>query len=163
VSPRNTPKQKSTNRYDTEEKRTQKDKFTPAQIFAALKASGGVNSAAARMLRCSPSTIANYVARFPEIAEAKKEIEQRYLDVAETIVVKRMTSPNSPAQQLRAAIYYLQRKGTSRGYGKSRRTTCISNIDLEGKRLVDLSRLSAEEQAMLKRLLDKATIEPDTP
>ena len=115
------------------------------------------------MLRCSPSTIANYVVRFPEIAEAKKGIEQRHLDVAETIIVKRMTSPNNLAQQLRAAIYYLQTKGASRGYGRGRLTTHKSDPHPESKRVLDFSRLSNVEQETFKYLLEKATIRSATP
>lgn len=134
-------------------KRTSKDRFTPAQIIAALEASGGIRLAAARMLRCSPSTIANYIDRYPDIAEACHAIEDEHLDIAETVVLKSMARDDKPAVQLKAATHYLKSKGRERGYGggsgiRAKKTRCT----------YDLSRLSSDELSVLQRLLKKAEI-----
>lgn len=138
-------------------KQTPKDKFTPAQVIAALEASGGINVAAARMLRCSPSTITNYVARYPEIAQAKKEIEFERLDLAETIVIKRMMSEANLSLQLRAAMFYLKKKGADRGYGAH------TTYDVLQHPRYDFSQLSGEEFKTLDQLLAKAKKAPPEP
>lgn len=109
------------------------------------------------MLRCSPSTITNYVARYPEIAQAKKEIEFERLDLAETIVIKRMMSEANLSLQLRAAIFYLKRKGADRGYGAH------TTYDVLQDPRYDFSQLSEEEFKTLDQLLAKAKKAPPEP
>jgi hypothetical protein len=133
-------------------KRRAKDRFTPAQVIAALQAGGGIRLAAARMLRCSPSTIANYIDRYPDIAEACREIEHEHLDIAETVVLKNMARDDNPRLQLKAAIFYLKNRGKDLGYGggkpRAREACCI----------FDFSRLSNDELTTLQELLKKAEI-----
>lgn len=150
-------KQKRRSASRLSEKRAPKDKFTPAQVIAALSASGGINIAAARMLKCAPSTIANYVARYPEIAQAKKEIEFERLDLAETIVIKRMMSEANLSLQLRAAMFYLKKKGVDRGYGVH------TTYDVLQDPRYDFSQLSEEEFKTLDQLLAKAKKAPPEP
>lgn len=127
---------------------TPQDKFSPNKIIEALKASAGINLRAARMLRCSPSTIANYVDRYPEIAEAKSEIEAEILSIAETVLLKHMKSDERPALQLSAAKYYLRTRGRSRGYGG------VNATNIED--LLDFSKLTPGEANILRILLKKA-------
>lgn len=134
-------------------KRTPKDRFTPGQIIAALEASGGIRLGAARMLRCSPSTIANYIDRYPDIAEACREIEHAHLDIAETVVLKCMARDDKPALQLKAAMHYLKTKGKELGYGSSR-----STHSKKDSCRYDFSRLSSDELIILEKLLKKAEI-----
>lgn len=128
------------------------ERFTPQQVIAALEASGGVNLAAAKMLGCAPSTIANYLARYPEIADAKVEIEFEKLDIAETVVVRRMLSDANPVLQLRAAMFYLTRRGAARGYSKGRGASA-TKFRIEES--IDASALSPEERQTFEELLAK--------
>ena len=85
--------------------------FTVEQVIEALKKSAGYVSGAATKLQCSTQTIYNYIAEHPEIADARKDIEERNLDAAE------ITLQGLIAQQnLAATIFYLKTKGKNRGY-----------------------------------------------
>lgn len=101
------------------------------------------------MLRCSPSTITNYVDRYADIAEACLEIEHTNRDIAETILLKTMARDDKPRLQFKAATYYLKnRQRFGRGNGKPKEARCR----------FDFSRLSNDELNTLQRLLKKAEI-----
>jgi hypothetical protein len=93
-----------------------KERFTAEQIIAALKACGGIHLAAAQQLRCSPSTIANYASRYPEIAESCSEIVEVQLDFAESNLMRMIKGEANSAQQLTAIMFYLRTKAKGRGY-----------------------------------------------
>lgn len=126
--------------------------FKPSAIIAALEASAGILSAAARIACCSRSTIRRYIDRYPEIALALAEIEDSRADIAETIIVRQMSDSSNPALQLKAAEFYLRTKGKKRGYTFSQEITGKDGGPIETARAVtlDLSGLSAEELAMLE-------------
>ena len=86
-------------------------KFTVAKIEEALRRAGGIRSAAAQMLECSPGTIRNYIDRHPELAKAEAEILDVNLDLAESKLLKAIESGN-----MTAIIFYLKCKGKDRGY-----------------------------------------------
>lgn len=133
----------------TRNRRRQKSKFSPELVISALRNSGGIKLGAARMLGCSPSTVANYIDRFPEVAAASKEIINEGLDIAESVILRVMRRDDNPRLQFRAAIFYLRTQGASRGYGRARG-------DKHTAAAYDYSLLDPEERALLKRLLDKA-------
>lgn len=131
--------------------RRKKTKFSSEQVISALRNSAGVKLSAARMLGCSPSTVANYIDRFPEVAAASKEIIDEGLDIAESVILRGMKRDDNPRLQFRAAITYLRAHGASRGYGRARGHK-------QPAARYDYSRLEPEERALLKKLLDKALI-----
>lgn len=101
--------------------------FTPDQIIAALAASGGINLGAAMKLGCSPSTIGNYIAKYPEIATALEEITSNTLDLAETQLIAKIGEGN-----MTAIIFYLKTKGKARGYIERVEQTGKDGADLPG-------------------------------
>lgn len=137
-------------------KRAAWSRFKPEQIVAALRASGGIRLVAARMLKCSPSSISNYIDRFPEINDALADICSENLDIAESILLKSMACDDKPGLQLQAAKYYLRKRGSSRGYGPASRTLVKKNSASK----YDVARLSSEEQQLLNSLLSKAYVGP---
>jgi len=109
------------------------------------------------MLKCSPSSISNYIDRFPEIQEALADICAEKLDIAESILLKTMGNEHSPALQLQAAKFYLGKLGTKRGYGLAP----AKPFAAKNSSNYDLSRLSAEEREVLLTLINKAYVGPD--
>jgi hypothetical protein len=126
-------------------------KFSPEQIVSALRASGGIRLAAAKMLKSSPSTISNYIDRFPEIREALADICAEKLDIAESILLKAMANNHNPALQFQAAKYYLGKLGADRGYGPAHTKPRVD----EHPPRYDVSRLTADESELLLTLINK--------
>jgi hypothetical protein len=61
-----------------------KQRFTPAQVIAALKKSKGMVYLAAKRLECDPDTILNYCRRYPSVERAKQSQRGEMVDLAET-------------------------------------------------------------------------------
>lgn len=99
-----------------DQRRQPNDKFTPAQVIAALEMSAGIHMGAAQKLKCARSTIGYYVKRYPEVKEALDNILEERLDLAEGVIVKRMTDESNPTQQVSCAQFLLRFKGQERGY-----------------------------------------------
>jgi hypothetical protein len=112
-------------------------KFAPEEVAEALRAAAGIYSAAASLLRCSPTTVKNYVARYKSLQKVKEEIEQTTLDLAETKLVKALQDGN-----LTAVIFYLKCKGKARGFTER---TEVTGPDGAAVALVDVTTLSDEE------------------
>lgn len=82
-------------------------------------------------LKCSRSTIDNYVQRYPEVQEALNEIIESHLDIAESKLLKRMRDDSNPAVQMTGLKFFLQTKGSSRGYGSLPRTLKLQVPEVE--------------------------------
>lgn len=95
--------------------RQKKPRMSLAQIEAALRACGGVYSAAAQKLGCVPNTVRNYVNRTPKLQKAIREIAERNVDLAESALMMVMRNPSHP-KHVTAVIFYLKTKGRHRGY-----------------------------------------------
>jgi len=87
------------------------ERFTVEQVKAALEAGAGIYSQAAQLLKCAPNTVKNYVERYPELATACDEIVDINLDMAESMLLKKMSEGN-----LTALIFFLKCKGKHRGW-----------------------------------------------
>ena len=87
------------------------DKFTIAQVIAALDAAGGIKTTAAQKLGCDPSTVHGYINRYWEIGDALTRITESKLDLAEAKLLKHIKNGN-----LTAIIFYLKTQGKARGY-----------------------------------------------
>jgi len=90
--------------------RTQR--FKVAQIEEALRKGLGVYVAAAKILRCSPNTVKNYVNRNPKLQRLRDELVEETIDRAEITLLTAIQNGN-----LQAATFYLRTKGRHRGYG----------------------------------------------
>ena len=88
-----------------------KKRYTVKQVEAALRATAGIQSAAAAALGCSPSTVHNYVKRFKTLQKVIPEIKEEILDLAEGRLITQIKKGN-----MRAIIFYLRTQGRSRGY-----------------------------------------------
>ena len=88
-------------------------KFTVTQICQALDSTRGMITLAADRLRCSPSTIYNYIDRHPRIQELIDAHNERMVDKAEYNLTDKIEEGD-----LGAIKYVLSTKGKKRGYGE---------------------------------------------
>jgi hypothetical protein len=116
------------------------ERFTVEQVETALRASAGIRSAAARMLGCAPSTIANYLDRHPALREVEAEILDQNLDLAETKLLTAIRDGN-----LTAVIFFLKTKGKLRGYTERAEVTGADGGP------IDVTKLSDEELERIAR------------
>lgn len=110
-------------------------KFKVARVAEALRQGGGIYTAAASILKCSPNTVKNYVERNANLQQVKAEVEDMTLDLAETKLIMAIRDGN-----MNAVTFYLRTKGRARGYG--------DKLELAGKvktATIDLSTASDEQ------------------
>jgi hypothetical protein len=88
-----------------------KKKIPIAAISEALEAAGGWMSQAAKMLKVSPATITRAVQGSKRLQEQLDSIKTRYLDIAETELLKKVKNGD-----LGAICFYLKCQGKDRGY-----------------------------------------------
>lgn len=86
-------------------------RFTKQQIAEALEKAAGFQTVAAQILKCDRMTIANYLKRYPELAEIHTNVVDTFLDKAELKLQGQIEKGN-----MAAIIFYLKTKGKTRGY-----------------------------------------------
>jgi len=111
-----------------------KDKYTVEQVKDALDKSGGFLSVAAESLGCTRKTIYNYLDRYPELKEVCEDIRERYLDIGENELMKKVKKGATPE-----LIFFLKTRGKGRGYVEKQELDISSgnepikiNINLDG-------------------------------
>ena len=105
-------------------------RFSAQQVIDALTATAGIKSAAAKRLGCHVNTVENYIARYPTVAAAATQARSGIIDIAESILVRRLN-----AGEWDAAKFVLTTLGKDRGYGQS--VDVNLTIDEMVKRIVD--------------------------
>src|SRR6056297_2049426 len=85
--------------------------LTIDQIETALIKSGGFVSQTAKMLNVSGSNIYDRIKRSEYLQKRKREIDEKYLDLAESKLMSQINEEN-----LGAICFYLKCKGKGRGY-----------------------------------------------
>lgn len=134
--------------------------FTVAQVITALEMSGGINLGAAQKLNCAPNTIAGYIKRHPEIADAVAQIVENNLDLSETQLIKAIADGSE-----RSVHFYLRTKGKHRGYTEGREISGPGGKPLQTQPVapigLDLSKFSTDELEQFEALCAKAAVEAD--
>ena len=124
-------------------------RFTQAQVIAALKATKGMLTVAARRLQCSPQTVQNYLDRYPAVAEARRLEREAFLDIGELALMKKVQDGD-----IAAICFLLKTQGKARGYVERSELTGADGSPIE---VEDVTRLSNEERATrVNRLLTLA-------
>lgn len=118
------------------------DRYTTAQVIEALKATRGIQAAAARRLGCNRMTIANYIERYATVRQAYEEQREVLLDVAEGQLVKKVEAGDDAA-----VMFVLRTIGRHRGYGETSRSLNL-NVTPD-----ELAKMSDEELATLEQRL----------
>jgi predicted transcriptional regulator len=87
--------------------------YSPAEVSEALRASGGLVTDAADALGCSRPTIYAYLKKYPEVAQAKEDSEEKNLDIAESKLMEAVKN-----REAWAICFFLKCKGKKRGYSE---------------------------------------------
>tara|TARA_R110002020_G_scaffold130044_1_gene291051 strand:+ start:1430 stop:1786 length:357 start_codon:yes stop_codon:yes gene_type:complete len=111
-----------------------KERFTVNQMKEALEKAGGFLSVAAEMLGCTRKTIYNYLDRYSELKEVCEDIREKYLDLGENELIKKIKKGSTPE-----LIFFLKTRGKHRGYVEKQELDISSgnepikiNINLDG-------------------------------
>ncbi len=94
------------------------EKYTVEDMALALDACNGFVSVAARSLKCSPKTVRNYLAKYEELQAVREEARERWKDVAESQLMRKVRDGN-----LTAVIFTLKCIAKDRGYVERTETT----------------------------------------
>jgi hypothetical protein len=85
-------------------------------VADALRASAGIPSGAAQILEaayghCTPTTVRNYIRRYPRLQKVVEETVELNLDLAESQLIKSIRDSFMPS-----VFFYLKMRGQQRGY-----------------------------------------------
>jgi len=98
-------------------------KYTVRQVAAALRASAGLRSQAAKKLGCVPSTIANYISRHKALEKVEAEALEATLDLAEDRLIQNIREGKEAS-----IFFYLKCKGKMRGYVEKDRVITLETL-----------------------------------
>jgi hypothetical protein len=118
------------------------EKFMPDQIVKAIEKSKGLLTGAARILKCSRTTVYGYMEQYPEVKEACKEANETTKDFAENKLIDAMDANN-----ITAIIFYLKTKARDRGY--------VEKQEVEHSMTFDMAEWKKQRAERLKRVKDK--------
>jgi hypothetical protein len=85
--------------------------WTTADMADAIRETAGIKTAAARRLGCHVMTIDRYIERYPTVAAAYTEARAGIVDMAESVLVRRLN-----AGEWDAAKFVLTTLGRDRGW-----------------------------------------------
>lgn len=102
----------------------QQEHYTPEEVVAALVKTQGVISAAARELNCSQTTVRTYMAKYPEVMQARKDEKERRgdnLEVTLFTLALGQRDPKNPTKYIKephvaALLFALKTQYKDRGY-----------------------------------------------
>jgi hypothetical protein len=123
-----------------------KNRYTAAQVIAALQATRGMVYLAARHLGCDPETVMNYCRRYPTVEQAKHDARGELLDVAEVKLWQAVQ-----AGEHWAITFALRTVGRERGYGET--LALHLTIERAAARVAGQFGLTVEEVLSEARLL----------
>jgi len=130
-------------------KRLNREQLSVETVCEALKQAGGNASAAARILKVTRQTIVNYEKRHPEVAAARKEAREVFIDMAEAKLVKLVNDEHPPA-----VFFVLRTLGKDRGYAERKEVTGSDGGPIEvantGNVLSKLEQLVLEAESKAK-------------
>jgi hypothetical protein len=93
------------------------DKYSAQQMIAALTATKGMITLAAKQMGCAPNTVRSYIAKYPTVAEAQKQAHDEMGDAAELkLYNKAMGTKINPDGDTTALIFLLKTQYKKRGY-----------------------------------------------
>ena len=123
-----------------------KQRYTAAEVSAALQASKGMVTIAARHLQCDVDTVLNYCKRYPTVEAAKRHARDEVLDEAELRLYAAIRR-----DEAWAIAFYLKTVGRTRGYGE--RLDLHVSIQAAAARVAQEFGLTAEAVLQEARLL----------
>jgi hypothetical protein len=129
--------------------------LTMERIVEALRASGGSIAASARQLGVARQSLYSRMLVEPAIREAREEIREEALDIAESELLKAVKRGESWA-----VTFFLRAMGKHRGYGRD-----AAPVERQAEQETqpgefDLSRLTITELEQLESIMTKAESDP---
>jgi predicted transcriptional regulator len=103
---------------------------TIEQCAEALRKSGGFASGAAKMLGISEGALSQRIKKSEKLRQVKTEIEEFYLDLAETKLIAKIRN-----EDLGAICFYLKCKGKQRGYVERQEITGANGSPITAKNI----------------------------
>jgi hypothetical protein len=100
-----------------------KEKFTVEQVEAALRASKGLVSTAARALGCDPETVRRYIKRYRRLEKIRDEERATLVDTAESVLEECVIDKQGWAVSL-----VLKTLGKDRGYTERIETLDVTKL-----------------------------------
>lgn len=88
-----------------------KPAYTVTDMAEAIRETAGIKTAAARRIGCSVGTVNNYIERYPTVAAAYEQARAGIVDMAESVLVRRLN-----AGEWDAAKFVLTTLGKDRGW-----------------------------------------------
>jgi hypothetical protein len=85
--------------------------FRASDFISAIPGTGGIITKVAAKVGCSWHTAAKYINNYPTVAKAYQDECEKVLDMAESVVIKKITEEDE-----QTAKWYLTMKGGDRGY-----------------------------------------------
>jgi hypothetical protein len=104
-------------------------RHTLTQVESALRRADGQLSQAARLLGLSRQAIHDRVNRTPHLSHVMSEIQLSLLDQAEGVIAAALRKNDA-----KTAMWFLERHGQSRGYGKTPKVTTTKSAWSKEKR-----------------------------
>ena len=113
-----------------------KERYTVAEVIAALQAARGMKAHAARRLGCHVDTISNYAKRHPTVAQAIVQAREEMLDTAEVALFDAVERGEAWA-----VCFLLKCRGTKRGYIEK---VSLSDLDAHLDNTDEVARIWAD-------------------
>jgi hypothetical protein len=126
-------------------------RYTKDQIATALTRTKGMITLAAQSLGCDPTTVRNYLARYPELQTVLSDERERMTDMTELKLYEAIQNREGWAITL-----YLKTQGKSRGYVERQELTGANGGPIATTTQPDYSKLSTDELKTLRDLLSKS-------
>jgi hypothetical protein len=126
-------------------------RYTKDQIATALTRTKGMITLAAQSLGCDPTTVRNYLARYPELQTVLSDERERMTDMTELKLYEAIQNREGWAITL-----YLKTQGKSRGYVERQEITGANGGPIATTTQPDYSKLSTDELKTLRDLLSKS-------
>ena len=115
-----------------------KKRTTLKQCEIALRKSGGFITHAAKSLNISTTALSRRISRSKKLQEVKKEVEEKYLDLAESKLIGKINK-----EDLGAICFFLKCRGKERGYIEKQIIDLNSKVT--PKKIKELSEQEAAE------------------
>lgn len=131
-------------------KRGRKPKLTVKRVEDALRQTGAIIAAAARMLNVSRTTLYAFLQRHTKIAALALDIEEELKDLAEGKVLQAIR-----AGDMQTVRWYLEMKAKDRGYDRRVEIVGKDGGPLETRIAPDLSGCTEEELEILLRAAER--------
>lgn len=104
-----------------------RDQLTARQLIDAMKGSGGIITTIANRVQCDWHTAKKYIEKYPTVKAAYEDECNKGLDLAESVVIQNIRIAARQAQDAVEPVnavdakWYLNMKGSSRGYAPTTR------------------------------------------